>query len=163
MGTTTQYALPDGGYVELRNPKKVPERLRRPVRLAALALTRSIPEDQRKASVKVSEEPEAKADDETQAAFGAPPIEALVEEATAEKEEDKFVVPTDEQQLALDAYNEALLVAVIVAWSYPDPVNLDSIQNLDGDVYDELVAEVRRLNQGDESEEQSLDSDPTSP
>jgi hypothetical protein len=161
MGTTTHYALPDSQWVELRDPRKVPERLRRPVRLAALALTRTIPEDRRKPVIKVSEEPEQTADEETQAAFGAPPIEALVEEAKAE--EETIELPTDEQQCALDTYNEALLFAVIVAWSYPDEITLDSIRNLDGDVYDELVKEVRRLNQGDESEEQSLDSDPTSP
>lgn len=162
MGTVLERViLPDDGWADVRDPKKVPERLRRPVRQAAIALQRTLPEDQRKPSVHVSE-PDEVASDETQAAFGTPPVDALVEEAK-EDEDAPLVLPTDEQQEAMDAYNESLLLAVVTAWSYSDSVTIESIRDIPGDAYDALIVRIRQLNQGTEEKTDSLAADPFVP
>lgn len=149
--------LPDDAWAVIRNPKKVPERLRRPVRLAANALQRTIPEDERKAAVVIAAQEAAEASEEVKAAFGAPPI-AELETPDTELEP----IPSDEQQAAVDAYNETLLLAVIIELSY-GPANLDTLRDIPGDAYDDLLTEVRRLNKRDEDSEESLDSDPSAP
>ena len=50
----TRINLPDDEWADIRDPKKVPERLRRPVRQAAITLQQSMPEDQRRATLKVA-------------------------------------------------------------------------------------------------------------
>ena len=162
------FPLPDDNYAELREAKKIPERLRRPVRTTAIALQRTLPEDQRyKPAVTVEPLKAPEADAETQAAFGAPPIDELVESAgdsqvpVVNGTDGPLVLPTDEQQEAADAYNVALIVAFVSEWSF-GPVNNDTAENLPGDAYDALLEEVRRLNKGDEEDGESLASDPSS-
>jgi len=151
--------LPDDAWADVRNPKKVPERLRRPVREAAINLQLSLPPEQRaKAKVAVGKEPDEVATEDTQQAFGAPPIDELVEEA--KKEDEIPFLPNTEQQGFVDAYNESLLLSVVTAWSYGD-VNVEVLRDLPGDAFDVLMDTVRNL--GDEGEENSLDSDPSSP
>ena len=163
--------LPDSNYAELRDAKKVPERLRRPVRLAALALQRTLPEGQRQklqTSVKVDELKAPEASEDVRNAFGAPPIDALAESAgvtptPASEADEEIELPTDEQQRAADEYNALLVTAFVTSWSFGDAVSAEAVQDLPGDAYDALLEEVRRLNKGDEEDEESLASDPSTP
>ena len=156
MVTTTRLELPDGDYAELRDPKKVPERLRRPVRVAAINLQRSLPEDQRRGSVK-TEDPEKVAGEDVQSAFGVPPVSDLVEV----NEPELTFLPDEEQQAFVDSYNEALIRSVVVEWSFGE-VTTEVIQDLPGDAFDALITHIRNLGVEDESDE-SLASDPSTP
>lgn len=157
--TLTRINLPDGEYADIRDPKKVPERLRRPVRQAAITLQQSMPEDQRRATLKVA----AKALDtaDPNPAFGAPPIDALVEEE-AEKA-DELYLPGTEQQANVDAYNEALILSVTVAWSFGDTINVEAVRDLPGDAYDELLEVIREFGAEVEGSDDSLATDPSTP
>lgn len=157
MGTVERVILPDDAWADVRDPKKVPERLRRPVREAAINLQRSIPEDQRKSKVVASKTPDVVADDDTQAAFGAPPVEALAAESE-DKAETTFL-PTIEQQRFVDAYNEALLMSVVTGWSFGE-VTIPVLQDIPGDAMDELLEAVRKLGANEENGD-SLASDPS--
>jgi hypothetical protein len=166
MEIVNRFDLPDGEWAELRPAKKVPERLRRPVRLAAVRLQNSFPEEVRakwnRPAVKV-EEPAKVADEGIQTAFGSPPVDDLAqqfENTTVPSDEDDDFLPTPEQQELVDAYNEILLIAFVVSWSFSFPVSVGGVQELPGDAYDELVKEVRRLN-AKEGEDDSLASDPS--
>ena len=117
---TTRVELPDGDWAELRNPKKVPERLRRPVRVAALNLQRSLPEEQRRGIVKLANEPSQVAEGDVQGAFGAPPVDQLAEENAASDEDALAFLPDGDQSAFVDDYNEALILSVVVAWSFGD-------------------------------------------
>lgn len=162
MATNTQRInLPDGEWADIRDPKKVPERLRRPVREAALNLQQSLPEDQRRTTVKVSDEPEHVAEEDVQSAFGAPPVEALLEQTAEEDKKKAEYLPTAEQQELADVYNEVLIASVVVAWSYEEAVTIEAIRDLPGDAYDELLSEIRKL--GAEGADESLASDPSAP
>jgi hypothetical protein len=157
------FDLPDGDWAVLREAKKVPERLRRPVRSTAVALQRLRPDELvSKPSVHAVELPVPAADPETQAAFGAPPVDDLIAESKAEVNEEDVPLPTDEQQAAADAYNEALIQAFVSTWSF-GPVSADVIRDLPGDAFDALLVEVRQRNQGDDADEESLASDPSTP
>ncbi len=156
MGTTERIELPDDDWAEIRDPRKVPERLRRPVREAAINLQRSLPEDQRRGTVKV-EEPLKEAEEETQSAFGAPPIDGLVEEV--ESISDLPFLPSTEQQGFVDDYNEALLLSVVTAWSFGE-VTREVLQDIPGDAFDELLDTVRKLG-AKEGSSDSLADDPS--
>lgn len=163
-----QFPLPDGQWAELRESKKIPERLRRPVRFSALALQNTLPEDLKyKPTVAVEDAKGPEASEDIRNAFGTPPIDALVEAAgdstvLATPGEDTFRVPTPEQQEAADAYNAVLIVSHTASWSYPEPVSVDSVLDLPGDAFDALLEEVQRL-QGEAGDEESLASDPSKP
>ena len=159
------FDLPDGEWAVLRPAKKVPERLRRPVRAAAVALQKLLPEELRnRPVVTVTEDLNAPVvDDATKAAFGAPPIDQLLTDAVpVEDPNAPDVLPTDEQQEAADVYNEVLIVAMVASWSF-GPVSIDEVRNLPGDAFDALLEECRRLNPGDDGDEDSLASDPLTP
>ena len=160
------FDLPDGEWAVLRPAKKVPERLRRPVRAAAVALQKLLPEELRnRPVVTVTEDLNAPVvDDATKAAFGAPPIDQLLADAIPVEDPDATsdVLPTDEQQEAADVYTEVLIVAMVASWSF-GPVSIDEVRNLPGDAFDALLEECRRLNQGDDGDEESLASDPSTP
>ena len=163
MGTILErFELPDGDWADLRDPKKTPERLRRPVRQAAISLQKLVPDDQKKPEVVVSV-PSELAEPEVQSAFGTPPIDALIEEAKPDEEED--TLPSEEEQAAVDAYNEVVILAVVTAWSFGD-VTLEGVRDLPGDAYDALVLHIRELNKPTveaEGNDDSLASDPSAP
>lgn len=151
--------LPDGEWAEIRDPAKTPERLRRPVREAAIDLQRSMPEDQRRGTVKV-DAPRNVADDEVRSAFGAPPIDDLVADNTPDENALAYL-PTSDQQKYADLYNEALLLSVITSWSYENDVTIQGVRDLPGDAYDELLDTVRKF--GAVGESDSLADDPSAP
>lgn len=159
--TLTRIELPDDEWADIRDPKKVSERLRRPVRQAAIALQQSLPEDQRRANLKVAEKALGEAEPEVQAAFGAPPIDDLVAEEEAKKQE--LFLPDEIQQANVDAYNEALLLSVVAAWSFGDTVDVESLRDLPGDAYDVLLETVRKFGADVEGDADSLAADPSTP
>lgn len=154
----TRIELPDGDWADVRDPKKVPERLRRPVREAALNLQQALPEDQRRRNIKMSQEPAQVAEPDVQEAFGAPPIDELVADE-AKKDELPFL-PTAEQQSLVDVYNEALLVSIVAAWSFGD-VTVDAVRDLPGDSFDILLKYAAK--DGAEGAADSLAADPSAP
>ena len=163
MGTTEHFELPDGAWAELRDPRKTPERLRRPVRQAATAMQRFVTPTP---DVIVSAEPTEVAESDVQSAFGAPPIEALVGGSTVVADEDeKLEFPSDEELAAVDRYNDVIILAVVTAWSFGD-VTLSVVTELPGDAYDALIERIRDLNQpvaDTEGEADSLAADPFVP
>jgi hypothetical protein len=163
MGTILERLdLPDGAWADLRDPAKTPERLRRPVRQAAIAMQRFVTPTP---DVVVSAEPTEVAESDVQSAFGAPPIEALVGETTVVDENAETTYPSDEELAAVDHYDDVVMLAVVTAWSFGD-VTLDVIGELPGDAYDALLLRIRELNQPSqaaEGEEDSLASDPSAP
>ena len=159
MATTERLELPDGAWAEIRDPKKAPERLRQPVRAAALELQRSLPEDQRRGSVKVSE-PEQTAELEVQSAFGAPPVEGLVDVSS---DPPSTFLPSVENSELADEYNYVLICSVVTAWSFGD-VTREVALDLPGDAFDELMSTIRALDkEASDGSDDSLASDPSAP
>lgn len=151
--------LSDDAWAELYASKKIPERARRPIQRAAVALQRAMPE---KGSATVSTKPAVTAGAEVEAtpeaaAFGAPPVEQIVAQAT----EDPILLKdlTDEALAGLDAFNDALILGYTKEWSY-GAVTEEVLIDLPGDAFDELLAECRILNKGDDKGE---GEDPTEP
>src|ERR1019366_1483900 len=97
--------------------------------------------EDRKPDVTVHD-PAVVAESDVQSAFGAPPIDVLVAESVDDDDES---LPTDEEQAAVDAYNEVVVLAVVTAWSFGD-VTVETILDLPGDAYDILVLRIRELN-----------------
>lgn len=86
--------LPDGAWAELQDPRKVPERARRPVLTAQAGLQQYVTG------------------------------ETLTTSPAALQ--------------AFSELNDAMAVALVERWSYPDPVSLDGVLGLPGDAYDAL-------------------------
>ena len=91
--------LPDGQWAELAEPRKVPERKRRPYTTAAASMGPA----------------------------------TMVDPATGAVRIDS--AETKEQ---MDAVLDALILALVVAWSYGVEVTLEAVQDLPGDAYDAL-------------------------
>lgn len=92
--------LPDDGWADLADPKKVTERKRKPV-LRAMA-----------------------------AHLGVQAAQPVSEDGTGALTEDSIE--------AMSALSEAVMVALVTAWSFPAPITLDGLQDLPGDAYDAL-------------------------
>ena len=122
--------LPDGEWAEIRDPKKVPERLRRPAKAASYEIYQS----SRKAleGTASTATPEAPPSD----AWGAPPV---VEMPSAE--ETALTIDLDQIEASVDAG----IVALVSSWSFGDTVSLDALLDLPGDAYDALQAAITPL------------------
>jgi hypothetical protein len=141
--------LPDGQWAELREGGvgKAPERLRRPLRLAEHALNRVNPRLSVPAPDETPSEPTEPVNEEMQAAFGASlaklvdfPAE-LVEEPGAV---ETIWIPTDDQEIASTAYNDALVGCMVEKWSF-GPVSVEAAGDLPGDAYDAIVIRIREM------------------
>jgi hypothetical protein len=116
--------------------------------------------------VKLAQEPEQTAEEDTQAAFGVPPVDALVEENKPDENSLTFL-PDEDQQSAVDAYNEALIVSVVQSWSFGE-VTVDALRDIPGDAFDVLLDHARggdeeKAKDGTEGSSDSLADDPTAP
>ncbi|MGW1623037.1 hypothetical protein [Streptomyces sp. NPDC002172] len=115
----TRHQMPDQGWVDLREPAEVSERLRRPIRTIQMKLAQnpafaSVVKDAKDKGVKALEDI-----DESQA----------VEMASA---------MGDEAFDLMDELNDRLIISRVAGWSYGDEVSLDALQDLPGAVYDKL-------------------------
>lgn len=119
--------LPDGEWAELRDPKKVPERLRRPAKAASFEMYRTRQKQLEETASTAS--PAAPA----AGAWGAPP-------------EDEVAPPVDDGTgYSLDqitASVDAGIVALVASWSFGDVVTEDTLLDLPSDAYDAIVAAV---------------------
>ena len=92
------------GWIELRDPELVPERLRRPVVAQ---------------SVKAAK-------------FGDIDLEAADVDSDTASEALEF----------FSDLNDRLAMALIEAWSFPEPITIDGLLNLGGKTYDSIRQEV---------------------
>ena len=120
--------LPDGEWALLRNPRKVPERLRNPLRTARARLYRCLAEAQTAAA------PDAAPG--AGGAFGAPPAQPKAEMADPDPE---ILGPL------LYAYGQAAFVALVESWSFPLAVCLETLGDIPGDAFDVLDAALGPL------------------
>lgn len=109
MGTRLE--LPDGGWADLLDPRKVSERKRRPITRLLLALA----SDGGLAEIEAS-------GDAPDAAAAARIAASLSGDALA----------------AMDDLNDALVVALVDVWSFDVPCNAESVADLPGDAYEAL-------------------------
>ena len=124
--------LPDGAWAEIRNPKKVPERLRRPAKVASYEYGQS-----RRAALEQAASTASPAAPENAGAWGAPPeaeVAAVVEDADVEYD-----------VTLLQATVDTGVVALVASWSFGDVVSLDALLDLPGDAYDVLCEAVMPL------------------
>lgn len=103
--------LPDDQWADLRSPKQVPERYRRPILPLVTGLIRSAGF--------------AQAGDSDR----RPTTDEMRELA-------KAVGPDDLK--ALNDLNDATIIAMVEKWSFSQPVAADSLLDLPGDAYDSL-------------------------
>lgn len=115
MGTRLE--LPDGQWADLLEPRKVSERKRRPITRLLLALAS---DGGMTNLIGDAELAEAIGDESSEAAAA---IAAKIAPDTLG---------------AMDDLNDALVVALVDAWSYDMPVNADSVADLPGDAYEAL-------------------------
>lgn len=162
MATPThdRFELPDNEWADIYFGNKIPERKRRPVTRAAVAMGRTMPE-QDTTTVEVTHEAEG----ETVAAFGGPTPDAVVEAPVAEERHVKLADLPDEGIDAIDDFNDAVIIAFVLAWSFEGPVAEETLLELPGDAYDALVKECQRRNKGGAGSvaEPPDATDPTSP
>lgn len=157
-----RFTLPEG-YADLRTAEKIPERLRRPIRQASFAIQRGVAATMEPVvEVKDATEDEIP---EQQAAFGAPPIDAIAALADEGRPEDGprpvVVIPSVEQVDLVDQLHELMIVGFVEAWSFFDGVvNVENVRDLPGDVYDALRAECDRRNKPDDV---ATEETPTTP
>lgn len=100
--------LPENGWAELRQPRKMTERQRRAYTVAATAVTQSL------STVPQTMDPE-----------------------TGQMVMDTTKVGPEQQTLMDDAYDQ-LMLALIEAWSYPQPIVAESLLELPIDAFDAL-------------------------
>lgn len=101
--------LPYDAWADLRDPKLVPERLRRPVKAALFAIQR----------------------------------DAEAWKTVAANGDTSQMTP--ETIGAFDDLNDLAAVALIADWSYGLPVNVDTLRDTPGAVYDAIQAAVAPL------------------
>lgn len=146
--------LPSGGWAEFREPKQVTEGHRRPVRRAL----GKVSVETREAVEKIREDYAKSLPDGQEPDPEDPQLKSLL---------DKFQPPSED----LDAYTEAndqAIVAMVSAWSYAEPITLDSVLNaLKAEDYDYLQQYCARYTQSMFTNFQPLDlqtvNDPNSP
>lgn len=112
--------LGDGNWAHLRDPKKVPERLRRPI---VQALTRAL------------------ADNGGEQLAGLDPKDLQAPDAAAKV--SQYLKP--EFLTVMADVNDLLVIALVDEWSFDVPVSLDSVLDLPGDEYDALQTGVAPL------------------
>ena len=132
--------LPDGGWASLRDPKKVPERLRRPL---VTLQRRMLGTDMAKAFEGVDD---VKSLDESKALDLLRPIIA------------------SEDYGMLDDINDLLIVALVEEWSFDLPITVEGSLDLPGDARDALIAACQPLVGPLTGQVEEADiTDPTSP
>lgn len=109
MGTRLE--LPDGQWADLLDPRKVSERKRRPITRLLLSLAKD------GGLSEIERSPDAP-DEATAARIAA----ALSTDALG----------------AMDDLNDALVVALVDAWSFDTPCNAETVADLPGDAYEAL-------------------------
>ena len=161
--------LQNDQWANIRAAYEVPEGLRRVANKAAFALDRSRPDEvmrallESKASVTITQDPEP--DLEARAAFGAPPVEALIEEAKVEYKRDTVEFPLSDDELdAMDAYVAARVLAYVESWSFGNEVSDQTILTLPGGAYDAIGAAIEADYGADKvAEVNENELDPTRP
>ena len=123
--------LPDDAWAEIRDPKKVPERLRRPAKAASFEMYQS-----RQKALEETASTTTPAAPEGAGAWGAPPTP----EPTVEID-DGTSYTLEQIQASVDAG----IIALVSAWSFGDEVSEDVLLDLPSDAYDALVTEVTPL------------------
>ncbi|MFB7905233.1 hypothetical protein ACFC1T_02225 [Kitasatospora sp. NPDC056076] len=112
--------LKAGGWVDLRPPAEVPERLRRPVRRLQMALAAS------PAFADVVKDATTK---------GVAAVSDISDEQAA-----AMVTQMGDSYDLIDQLNDRLVISRVMGWSFGPDVTLDALQDLPGAAYDELRA-----------------------
>ena len=121
---SSRIALPDDGWVALKDPTLVSEKQRRAVRAAAIGMSQDI------TALRALER-------------YAADVKAAKAAGTAEPDApDVDITGVTEQQEQLA---DTLAVTLIATWSYEQPVTIDALQDLPGPVYDAIVAATTPL------------------
>lgn len=111
--------LKAGGWVDLRDPADVPERLRRPVRRIQMLLAAN------PAFTEVVQEAAAK---------GVAAVRDVTEDQAVAMVSGMGADAFD----LMDELNDRAVLARVMGWSFGDQVTLEALQDLPGAVYDEL-------------------------
>lgn len=106
--------LPDGDWAMLRDPAKVPERLRRPVAIASTGLFADIRAAKAMASIDVDD------------------VQAVADTLDGDLF-DRF-----------QALNDLVIVALVSEWSFELPISVEAVGELPADAYDLLRRETAR-------------------
>lgn len=116
----TRHQLPgEGQWADLRDPKDTPERLRRPVTTLQMLLARDPAFSE---VVKGAKGKGVQALEDIDEAAGLDMVSAMGEESF---------------QRMMDL-SDRIIVSRVVGWSFEQPVTLDALMDLPGEVYDKL-------------------------
>lgn len=156
--------LPNDQWANLRAADEVPERLRRVANKAAFALDRTRPpEVARMAQTAVEITRETEADPDARSVFGAPPVEALVEEAKAPKRDMVDFPLSDDELDAADVYVVTRILAFVESWSFGSEVTEQIATDLPGGAYDAISEAIDDNYGADKVVENEDELNPTKP
>lgn len=158
--------LPNEQWANIRAASEVPEYLRRALKKAGNAHNRLLPPEVQRATMTTIEvkEPDAAADPVVQAAFGAPPVEELIQEAKNPPKRDLVEFPLSDDEIdAFDAYVTSQMLAYVDSWSFGSEITEQIATHLGGGVYDAIVKAIDADYGADKVVENENELTPTTP